>query len=252
MAIEYSIANFITANNISSSFESVLLSDITDEIYKIMKRNHFDIYGVHDDSKDIIGYITLDDYYNNDKSVRQIELSSVVSSDTSLGIIFRKFINQNFLFVLSGDKITEIITTADLLKQPARAYVFMLISSFETLITEIIRSSYSEESLSNVLSSGRLEKALNLHADRIKRNTDIDLFDCLELCDKNKVFVELISPKEFGFSSKTKFSNFCGRIENLRNSIAHSVDYFAPSNMEETIENILRLESLVIKLTTKK
>lgn len=154
------------------------------------------------------------------------------------------FLDKDYVFILYEDKVTDIITIADLTKSSARAYVFMLVSSFETKMTEIIRRKFKEEDMSEILTEDRINKAMETYEKRTRRNTDIDIYDCLELSDKKKLFINAVDLTSIGFNSKSKFNDFYNILELIRNDISHANDYIG-DNKYKVINCLLQVKEML-------
>lgn len=244
--MSYNINNLITAKDIASRFESIHLSEISNKTYEYMENQNYDIYGIHNDDRNIIGYISLDGYKVGHYKVSEIALNDIVSSNTCLGTIFSILRNKKYIFVLNKDKVNNIITVADLTKYAAKAYVFLLATSFESIITDIIRMEFKEIDIRQRLTNKVLEDVLEIYNTRKNNKIDIDLFDCINLNTKNKLFSEVYLIEDIGFSSKTKFNNFFSTfIHKIRNPISHSNDYIGEDNKNEVIDCIVHLERII-------
>ena len=87
---------------------------------------------------------------------------------------------------------------------------------------------YPEESWHELISSGRLEGARKLQAERARRGQQADLFDCLQLKDKADLLA--CHPKaleETGLQSKGALERMIKQLESLRNNLAHAQDIVA-------------------------
>lgn len=243
------IANFITVNEIASTFKSIHEDNLSDDIYKKMKKKSYEIYGIHDDSEKIIGYINIDDYKSKPYKIHDIKLSKILSSNTPLGKILNFFKTEDFMFVIDEDKTLKIATLADLEKPEAKMYIFILITSFESKITDIIREEYKESDIKDIIKPERMEKIYKIHEERKRNNIDIDLFDSLYLSDKRKLFVNADKVSKIGFPSNTKFDVFYKYFIRIRNAISHSTNYINQDNKIEIINCINKIEDIIINKT---
>jgi hypothetical protein len=64
---------------------------------------------------------------------------NLVSSDTPIGDLLDLFADQPFLFVLDGGDITGFVTVTDLNKQPARAYLYLVLAGLEIALADLVR-----------------------------------------------------------------------------------------------------------------
>jgi hypothetical protein len=87
-----------------------------------------------------------------------------------------------------------------------------------------IRKAYPDTSWQEFLKAKRVEKANDLQSRRRKRNQQIDVLDCLQLCDKQELFKknqELVKMLEV-VGGKKELDRFFTAVEDLRNRLAHS------------------------------
>lgn len=241
------IYSFITAEYISSRFESIHASNINDELYKSMEEKNYDIYGIHRDEKKITEYVSL----NNRSKIEKIGVNQIVSSKANLRTIFSKMQVEDYLFIIKEDQITDIITLSDLRKEPARAYVYLTISAFEEAITNAIRVLYKKEELSEYLAENRMEQAKKRYDEQVEKNVDLDIYDCLELCDKNKLFRRCFDLEKLGFDSSKKYKSFYEIVKQIRNAISHSRDYVTLYNKNILLSSIIRIQEVTEKIRSE-
>ena len=222
----------ITVNQIASDICTIEACKSTSEFYNEMCRDDFDLIGVSNLSE-TIGYVEKKDLEDLEIStniasfVKPFQYCELVASNTPLVDILDILCERQRLFVLNKANVVSIVTQADLQKIPFRLFVFAQISEMEILLTTHIRSNYVYDRLP--ISQARLSKARELYDFKKTQNMALDLFECLQLCDKFAIIGDdrdLV--RSFGFSSKSKYQAAWHRIEILRNTIAHS------SNFSET------------------
>ncbi len=120
-------------------------------------------------------------------------------------------------------KVEGIVTQADLNKPPVRIYLFGLISLIEMHLSFWIRNKYREDSWQNGISEGRIKKANDLLKLRKEKNQEIDLFECLQFCDKSTLLLKNSDLRNmFNIESRSKGEKVLNRVERLRDSLAHS------------------------------
>lgn len=156
-------------------------------------------------------------------------------------------INQR-CFVVVLDQVAAIITLSDLEKPPMRMFLFGIITLGEMLMTEIIRHRYRDGSWQKLISTQRLDKAIQLQEERSRRGQIVDLIDCLQYGDKGWIlsYDEDIR-KALGQESRTHARKAFKELETLRNNLAHTQEIIptgwqrivvACSRFEQNLETI--------------
>lgn len=222
------------------------LHDSSTAIKQEMVEKDFDIYGVEDNGK-VIGYVLrekltvgkIEDHY------QPFHSEDLVSDSTSLIELLEIFRNKSYLFILERNKVSKIVTFADLQKQPIRMLAFSLISLLEMLLISLIREEYPDETWKEKLSEERLHKAKEMLSVRIEKNEALTLLDNTQLGDKGTIVVKTDKlRKQLGFESKSKGKEFFKNIETLRNNTAHAQEEIY-HNSVEFIDIILELDRVL-------
>jgi len=216
--------NNITVRHIAESLCSFDKEANANEIKNYMCEVDYDVVGVRD--KGIVaGYAeraeiiqgVLGDY------IKGFNNSELLTDTASLINALEVLKNSDRVFVSSFGEVSGIITRGDLQKQPVRMWIFALISLIEMQMLRIIRICFSEDQWGDSL-GGRIEKAKTIYNQRKNINEAIDLADCLQLCDKSKILSESKEIcRKLGYSKK-QFKKFMGRLNKLRDNLAHSQD----------------------------
>ena len=139
------------------------------------------------------------------------------------------------------------MTFADLNKPPVRVYLFGLVSLLEMHLRFWIRTAYSDGSWKEHLKEKRIECATKLHAERQKLNQQIDLLDCVQVCDLSELFLRNEDLRNrLGIESKGKGEGLLRDFEKLRDRLAHSQqDLVEGTTWPELIDVVEKLEALV-------
>ncbi len=214
----------LTAESISEPIEPISYSEDVCKAVEMMERNGFDVLGLQDENLRIIGYIEADNNVQGSckEHCQTFEIESIVSLHTPLKDCMSHIANKKRLFVLGSSGIEGIITLADLHKQPIRMLLFSIISLLEMTMSKLIKMHYHNDSWCDKLPNGRLEKAQEIYKDRKRIGQEIDLDDCLQLCDKSCVLFKTDMLEDWKFESKGKAEKFFAAITGLRNDLAHS------------------------------
>lgn len=242
----------ITVNSISEVLATCNVGDPAPQIKDEMASKDYDVIGVEENGI-VIGYVLRDDLREGSctEYTRSFSPSDLVSDSTPLLQTLFIFKNTERLFVIEGNRITKVVTLADLQKPPVRMLLFGVISIVEMHLYQIIRDYFKEESWKKHLSEKRIQQAEELFLQRKARNEGIELSDCLQLCDKRDIVLNEQPLRELlGIESKSKGKDFFKKLENLRNNLAHSQDLNTQNSWNEMFSLIEQTESLLEKCET--
>jgi hypothetical protein len=237
----------ITVNSISEVLASCHISDQAQEIRDQMVSKDYDVIGVEENGR-IIGYVlreelkegTCKDY------LRTFSPFELVSDSTPLLQTLFIFKDTDRLFIIEGNRITKVVTLADLQKPPIRMLLFGVISVLEMHLYRIISEYFVEDSWKRHLSDKRIQLAEELFLQRKARNEAIKLSDCLQLCDKRDIVLNEQPLREIlGIESKSKGKDFFKKLEVLRNNLAHSQDLNTQNSWTEMISLIEQTENIL-------
>ncbi|MEO3430712.1 hypothetical protein AAFN88_17795 [Pelagibius sp. CAU 1746] len=151
--------------------------------------------------------------------------------------------------VLSGAGISGLVSLSDLHRLPVRACLFALITGLEITMAEAIRQRYpSDEDWLPFLKEERRVKIQEEIASSKGNDFFVDPLLFTQFADKKTIIKMGI---DAGLSKSTLESQL-GRIEQLRNNVAHANDY-APSPDEArkvcvTVRKLLVLQEKIAKV----
>ncbi|MDF2792229.1 MAG: hypothetical protein K0S80_5331 [Neobacillus sp.] len=242
----------ITVNSISEVLATCNVGDQALQIREQMVSKDYDVIGVEENGM-VIGYVLRDDLREGScrDFFRSFSPSNLVSDSTPLLQTLFIFKNTERLFVIEGNRITKVVTLADLQKPPIRMLLFGVISLVEMHLYQIIRDYFNEDSWKKHLGEKRIQQAEELFLQRKARNEGIELSDCLQLCDKRDIVLGEQSLRELlGIESKSKGKDFFKKLENLRNNLAHSQDLNTENSWNEMFSLIEQTEILLEKCET--
>lgn len=194
----------------------------------------FDVAGVKKTEEGpVVGYVIAKEIGEDEfkKYVIPIGIDVVISDSTPVANIVNVLDGNEFVFVISGNQVTGIITKADINKPPVRIYIFGTISLLEMHLNLWISHYYHNNSWTGEIPVERMAIANRVYEKRKGNNQELSLLECLQFCDKK----ELLSKSEdflnvFGFTKKS-FQEFLRRAEDIRNELAHSQNSII-SNLE--------------------
>ncbi|ULT54425.1 hypothetical protein L1999_14700 [Neobacillus drentensis] len=239
----------ITVNSIAEHLDTCKLHDDANAIKQMMVTKDFDILGVEENGI-VIGYVVREELREGTckESYRRFSPTELVSESTSLLQTLFIFKEIERIFILEGNRITKVVTLADLQKQPIRMLLFGLISLLEMHLYRIINDYFPNDTWKHHLNSNRIKFAEDLYALRKSKNEAIQLSDCLQICDKRDIVLNEDSLREqLGIENKTKGKQFFKKLEELRNNLAHSQDINTENSWNETFSLIEQTENILEK-----
>ncbi|PLS09610.1 hypothetical protein [Neobacillus cucumis] len=237
----------ITVNSIAETMDTCHLKDDAYVIKEMMLNKDYDVLGV-EDSGVVIGYVVRDelkegtcqDYY------RSFSPTELVSESTPLLQTLFIFKEIDRIFILEGNRITKVVTLADLQKPPIRMLLFGLISILEMHLYRIINDYFPEETWKKHLNPKRIQFAEDLYSLRKAKNEAIQLSDCLQICDKRDIVLHEEPLRDLlGIDTKTKGKQFFKKLEELRNNLAHSQNINTEDSWNELFSLIEQTEQLL-------
>ncbi len=213
----------LTAKTISVPLESVSQKDTVENAQSIGKKKHFDVVGIKDDGG-TIGYIDIKkaDKETCGENYLQFKIQDLVSLETPLKDCLIKIQSKERLFVLDNKGVNQIITLADLHKQPVRMLLFSLISLIEMSMSVLVTKDFPNDEWQGKISEDRLESAKNIFDDRKRKNQECNLIDCLQISDKSTILLKNEYAEKWGFDTKPNAKSFFKNLNKLRDNLAHS------------------------------
>ncbi|MEH6650571.1 MAG: HD domain-containing protein [Motiliproteus sp.] len=156
---------------------------------------------------------------------RPFTVDQVVNSTASFTDVIHVLTRHDYCFVTLLGNVGGVISRDDINKPMVRMWLFGIVTMVEMGLVKMLHNIFPDDSWQQKMSSGRLQKALDIQAERQRRNRYCDLMDCLQLSDKAQV---LISAPEglarLGFESKGTAKRSIKELESLRNHLAHAQD----------------------------
>ena len=235
----------ITVKHIAESLRSFDDNAGADQVKDFMEEMEFDVIGVRQRGK-ISGFALQKDLNRGQLKdyLRKFEDSEIISNTTSLITVFNSLKERERLYIESFNEVSAIVTKGDLQKHPVRMWLFGIISLVEMQMLRIIRKFCPGDLwMPYIKKDGRMRKARNTFNNRVQNNQQIDLVDCLQLCDKREIFINdqniMNSNADF---NRNKIEILLVKTEEIRNRIAHSQDFLIGYWPEITIvvEELIR------------
>lgn len=137
--------------------------------------------------------------------------------------VFSRLRQAEVLFVAVFGGVGGIVGRHDLQKPPVRMWLFGMVTIAEMHLTRLIQEFYPGGDWRESLSAGRLAKAEELLAERLRRNQLATLLDCLQFSDKGRIAANAPAfRRQLRFESRNSALKTFQELENLRNGLAHS------------------------------
>ena len=158
------------------------------------------------------------------EQMRPLSEENLIGADASLLTFIRDADRQMCRLVVSGPEINGLVSLSDLQQLPVRAALFAMVTHLEITMAQAIRGEFnrSEDWISR-LSTERKSKVSTKAAEAKSKDTFVEVLLYTEFCDK--VTIVRKSPN---FSwSKTSFEDDLGKVQSLRDDLAHANDYAA-------------------------
>ncbi|WP_166822712.1 hypothetical protein [Thalassoroseus pseudoceratinae] len=195
------------------------------ELRAHMESKRFEVVGIRHEGR-VVGYAELRDLKDSvTDAIKRFDDSQVILESMPLADLILKLRNHQRLFVSILGQVGGIVSRTDLQKPPVRMWLFGIVTLIEMRFTRMIERHCLDESWKEYLSAGRIKKSEELLAERIRRNQDLGLLDCLQFSDKVQVIARNEKLRNLTrFESRRKVEEAAKVIEKLRNNLAHSQD----------------------------
>ena len=200
----------------------------------------------------VSGYVRASDLRSGGSCadhVREIDPARVVQHRASFPeVVERLGEGREYCFVSVLGQIDAFVIRMHFEKPPARMWLFGMITIAEIFLTETIESVYPDDSWTDLVASGRMRKARELCAERMRRQQPVRLVDCLQVGDKMQLLIRDEEwREEFDFSSRREGERWIKELGSLRNNLAHAQP-IVPLNWEMIAEAGRRVDRIVARI----
>ena len=235
-ALHRILKSAFTAKDLADLLPSVDSSMPIPQAKELIERLGCRVLGVKKDGF-YAGWVDIDDLDKEGTCLdimRSFSERPILHESTPFKEVVLSLIKNNLVFVNIMGETAAAVCPCDLQDAPMRMWLFGLITLMETLMHRAIASNLPDDSWQEYISAGRLERAKALYKERLRRNEQIELDDCLQFSDKADILLRYPPSAEvLGFTSKRRGQDFFSKLESLRNSLAHSQSF--PENSLPTI-----------------
>ncbi len=240
-----------SAHDITESLMSCNDSDCAEETCEFMSSRNLEVLGVRREGT-IAGYIersalgsgTCADY------LQKFRPHEVILNSTPIAEVIQGLKEQPRLFVMVFGRVGGIVTRSDLQKPTVRMWLFGMVTLIEMRMTRMIEQIAEEGGWKQFLSDGRLKKAEELLEERMRRNQNLNLIDCLQFADKFQIIARNEHLRALTrFESRRSVEDVGKRLERLRNNLAHaqdiiSTDWEAVIDLSENFDAVLNVTAV--------
>jgi len=201
-------------------------STSSEKVQAFMKAKRFEIVGIRKEGR-VEGYVELADLGAGVCAdyIQPFDDMQVILNSTGLADLVLRLKDQRRLFVSILGRVGGIVSRTDLQKPPVRMWLFGMVTLIEMRFSRLIQQYYPEEKWKQFLSEGRIQKTEELLAERIRRNQDLSLLDCLQLSDKAQIIARSEELRNLtSFQSRRQLDDAAKMLGKLRDNLAHSQD----------------------------
>lgn len=217
---------------------------------KALLERSFDVAGIRING-DLVGYVHVDDLVEGIDQIptRHFTGDDLIDESDSIFSAFEALRSANRVFMQFLGQPSGIITRGDLQKAPVRMWLFGMITLLEMEMTFCIRREYGERpDWQQLLPEKRLAEARKTHKKKIAIKEETCLLDCLQIADKGTLIAKTPTLLSLtGCNSKNEWNRMLGRIERLRNDLAHG-DALMIGEWAKICERVEWIESVLISL----
>jgi hypothetical protein len=170
--------------------------------------------------------------------MQSLSEDNLIGADASILAFVRGADRHGCRLVVSGAKVTGLVSLSDLQKLPVRAALFAIITHAEMTMADAIRREFGGmDGWVERLSDGRKSK---IQTEFDQAESDDNVVDRLLFTQfVNKVTLLKKSPSFT--ASKTRFEADMQTAQDLRNKLAHANDYAASRNAAEQVCATVRM-----------
>jgi hypothetical protein len=236
--------NDVTVRSIYEPLRACISSSDAAEMAQLLDERGFDVAGVKDvdGQAPITRFVTAEALRNGgivDDHAVAIAAGDLLADATPLAKIFSILAIRQYSFVLADAVVAGIVTRADLNKPPARIYLFGLVSLIEMHLVFWIRREFGG-TWKQHLTAPRIEAATKLFELRREKRQELDLCECLQICDKADLIVSQEKLRAlFGIESKKTGRKTFARIQTLRDLLAHGQATLTEGGTWEDVINVV-------------
>ncbi|WP_211194952.1 CBS domain-containing protein [Halorhabdus amylolytica] len=181
------------------------------------------------DGEDIRGYVVLEelqDAPSDDRIVdhtNPITIEEIISADATFEEVLAALYEEPFYFLGGQNRLTGILTRADLNTSPARMRLFDRITLLEDRLRELVVDVAPDWKERVALDPDVVEEIEKRHAEARRSNIELDEIHYAQFSTLATIVSDIEACwKACGFSSDHRASSQLDDLTELRNAVAHS------------------------------
>ena len=181
-----------------------------------------------------------------------IRPEQMVSADAPVSQALEWLLDTPFLFVLSGRRVTGFFDQADLNKQPARLYFYLLVAALEIALSSQLRRwrGKDEDGLLARMPATVRQRALIAREAALKADTEVDLVAHLTLPEILRVVQQIDEIRvPLGSPTRRHWEGRTGALTDLRNAVMHPTRDLLDA--DHTLEHLVRMDVLLRDLLAR-
>ena len=174
-----------------------------------------------------IGLVLLEDLADvSDPPIRRLfRTGQVLNASAPLTDVIEVLTRQDVCVVEAFGGPCGLISRQEIQHPLVRMWLFGIVTLIEMTLTRRIERLFPQEKWKPLLSPSRLQKALDLYAERRRLGQQCQLIDCLQLGDKSVILLnDPDFPHMFAFPTRSAAKQGMNELQSLRNNLAHTQD----------------------------
>lgn len=175
---------------------------------------------------EIQGYLRRNDLHNAEDGYRRpFRIDQLLKGERPLLQVIRALSLHDVIFITVFGSVAGCIRRIDLNKPVVRMWLFGILTLLEAEFGRLIDECYPDESWRDLLSAGRLSKAVDFLAERQRHKQPCALTACLQFTDKLQIMSN--HPRGLhllGVDSRRSALQVAKDLGSLRNNLAHAQD----------------------------
>lgn len=249
----------LTVAMIMTPREDLMTCSTADSIADVMLKNteRYSYVPVVDASEQFLGLFEAHAFFDKEASLEQVGAryvtfseALVIGADASIYDFVQDADRRNTRLVVSGDRVSGLVSISDLQKLPVRTALFTLVTALEMAMSQAISAHAfeNEGGWRHLLSDDRqamLDRQVAVAKSADRYVSDIAL---TQFCDKASIIKKAKLVPGTAREIKARF----GRAENLRNNLAHASFYAetpdTANQVPATVREMLEMKSHLLGL----